>query len=214
MELLLYNLFQRSQMKSVPSKNADNQHQNQRLLANINLLVIRDVCSCSDPTRPAADGLLHRVHQRLHACEPRAQIHSQAFGLQNEPDDGLRRGLTIVELAVWLLAVDDVEAVVGAHAHAAHLKVEPLVMVITVDVWIQDQVVLKSVRGERDNWIRWTTTLTINKTVVENADLYAANTHFLTWTAFRRLPDSNCELNRRDSPLSSMTGQLHFETWH
>lgn len=57
-------------------------------------------------------------------------------------------GLTIVELAVWLLTVDDVEAVVGAHAHAAHLKVEPLVMVITVDVWIQDQVVLKSVGGE------------------------------------------------------------------
>lgn len=59
----------------------------------------------------------------------------------------LRMGLTIVELAVWLLTVDDVEAVVGAHAHAAHLKVEPLVMVITVDVWIQDQVVLKSVGG-------------------------------------------------------------------
>lgn len=35
----------------------------------------------------------------------------------------------------------------GAHAHAAHLKVEPLVMVITVDVRIQDQVVLKSVGG-------------------------------------------------------------------
>lgn len=59
MQLLLYNLFQRIQMKSVRSKNADNQHQNQKLSANINLLVIGDVCSCSDPTRPAADGLLH-----------------------------------------------------------------------------------------------------------------------------------------------------------
>lgn len=69
--------------------------------------------------------------------------------MKDEPDDSLKMGLTIVELAVWLLTVDDVEAVVGAHAHAAHLKVEPLVMVITVDVWIQDQVVLKSVGGAR-----------------------------------------------------------------
>lgn len=33
-----------------------------------NLLVVADVGSCSDPTRPATDGLLHRVHQHLHAC--------------------------------------------------------------------------------------------------------------------------------------------------
>lgn len=42
--------------------------------------------------------------------------------------------LTVVELAVGLLRVDDVEAVVGSNTHAADLKVEPLVIVITVDV--------------------------------------------------------------------------------
>lgn len=42
--------------------------------------------------------------------------------------------LTVVELAVGLLTVDDVEAVSSSHTHAAHLKVEPLMVVITVDV--------------------------------------------------------------------------------
>lgn len=42
--------------------------------------------------------------------------------------------LTIVELAVRLLAVDDVEAVGGAHTHVAYFEVEPLVVVIAVDV--------------------------------------------------------------------------------
>lgn len=42
--------------------------------------------------------------------------------------------LTIVELAVGLLRVDNVEAVGGSDTHATHLKVEPLVVVITVDV--------------------------------------------------------------------------------
>lgn len=42
--------------------------------------------------------------------------------------------LTVVELAVGLFTVDDVEAIGGPHAHAAHLKVEPLVVVVTVDV--------------------------------------------------------------------------------
>lgn len=55
--------------------------------SNMNLLVIRDVCSCSDPTGPAADGLLHRVHQELHAWrQTRAHTQSQICGLKNEPD--------------------------------------------------------------------------------------------------------------------------------
>lgn len=42
--------------------------------------------------------------------------------------------LTIVELAVGLLTVDDVETVGCSNTHPAHLKVEPLVVVITVNV--------------------------------------------------------------------------------
>lgn len=187
------------------------------------LLVIRNVCSCSDPTRPAADGLLHRVHQELHAWEhPHAQTptQSQVFGLKNEPEDTPRMGLTVVELAVWLLTVDDVEAVGGPHAHAAHFKVEPLVVVITVNIRVQDQIVLKSVGGAQElkptdyninhqqNWygknFRFDHIFYLN---------VATNTYFLIWTAFLRLPDSNCELNLRDSPLSAITGQLKFETW-
>ena len=51
--------------------------------------------------------------------------------------------LTKVELAVEFFAVDNVEAVVDVSGHVADLKVEPLMMVVGVDVWVQDQVVLK-----------------------------------------------------------------------
>lgn len=71
------------------------------------------------------------------------------FGLKYEPDDTWRMGLTIVELAVWLLTVDDVEAVGGPHAHTAHFKIKPLVMVITVNIWIQDKVILKPVERKK-----------------------------------------------------------------
>ena len=49
---------------------------------------------------------------------------------------------TEVELAVELLAVDDVEAVVDVCLHVRHLEVEPLVMVVRVHVGVQYQVVL------------------------------------------------------------------------
>ena len=49
---------------------------------------------------------------------------------------------TEVELAVELLAVDDVEAVVDVRLHVRHLEVEPLVMVVRVHVRVQYQVVL------------------------------------------------------------------------
>lgn len=51
--------------------------------------------------------------------------------------------LTIIELAVGFFTVDDVETIGHSHMHAAHLKVEPLVVVITVDVRVQHQVILK-----------------------------------------------------------------------
>ena len=53
-----------------------------------------------------------------------------------------RRGLTVIKLAVGLLTVDDVEAVVRPNVHPAHLKIEPLVIVVTVDVRVEHQVVL------------------------------------------------------------------------
>lgn len=59
--------------------------------------------------------------------------------------------LTIVKLAVWLLAVDEVEAVGNTHTHVAHLEVEPLVVMIAVDVWIQHKIILipgKNITGD------------------------------------------------------------------
>ena len=50
--------------------------------------------------------------------------------------------LTKVELAVELFAVDNVEPVVDVGLHVAHFKVEPLMMVIGVHIWTQDQIVL------------------------------------------------------------------------
>lgn len=64
-------------------------------------------------------------------------------------------GPTIVELAVWLLTVDDVEAVGGPHAHPAHLKVEPLVMVIAVNIWIQDKIILEPVEEKMHKKQKW-----------------------------------------------------------
>lgn len=55
--------------------------------------------------------------------------------MQQKNDQG-SQSLTVVELAVGLFTVDDVEAIGGSHAHAAHLKVEPLVVVVTVDVGV------------------------------------------------------------------------------
>lgn len=73
----------------------------------------------------------------ISTCMPentRRHTQSELCSLKHEPDDLWRMGLTIVELAVGLLTVDDVEAVVGPHAHTAHLKIEPLVVVITVNI--------------------------------------------------------------------------------
>ena len=57
--------------------------------------------------------------------------------------DVTKQCLTKVELTVEFLTVDDVEAVLYISLHVAHLEVEPLVVVVRVDVWTQDQVVLQ-----------------------------------------------------------------------
>lgn len=66
--------------------------------------------------RAAVDSVLYRVHQHLH---------------------------TIIELAVGLLTVDYVESITNSRTHIAHLEIEPLVIVITIDIGVQDQVILK-----------------------------------------------------------------------
>ena len=49
-------------------------------------------------------------------------------------DKGIYWTLTEIELAVGLLAVDDVESVAHTCSDVGHLEVEPLVMVVVVDV--------------------------------------------------------------------------------
>lgn len=121
------------------------------------LLVVTDVCSCPDPARSATDRLLHRVHQYLHAYTQRStwtHTHKEKGrkamrlfnwnGISYRGDPDVVVPLTIVELTVWLLTVDDVEAVDSSNTHTAHLKIEPLVVVITVDIWVQHKVILIS----------------------------------------------------------------------
>lgn len=55
---------------------------------------------------------------------------------------------TIVELAVGFLTVDDVEAVRDGSLHAAHLEVEPLLVLGAVYVSVDQQVILKPVESE------------------------------------------------------------------
>lgn len=50
--------------------------------------------------------------------------------------------LTVIKLAVGLLAADDVKAVRDVALHAADLKVEPLEVLGAVHVRVQDQVIL------------------------------------------------------------------------
>ncbi len=45
--------------------------------------------------------------------------------------------LTKVELTVEFFTVDNVEPVLDPSIHVRHLKVEPLVMVICVYIWVQ-----------------------------------------------------------------------------
>lgn len=51
--------------------------------------------------------------------------------------------LTKVELAVEFFAVDDVEAVRYIGHHVTDLEIEPLVVVVRIYIWIQNQVILK-----------------------------------------------------------------------
>lgn len=55
---------------------------------------------------------------------------------------------TIVELAVGFLTVDDVEAVRDGSLHAAHLEVEPLLVLGAVYVSVDQQVILEPVESE------------------------------------------------------------------
>ena len=72
-----------------------------------------------------------------------SSLHANEWKLRGQLDDcKRRRKLTKVELAVDLLTVDDVELVRHAGVHVAHFEVEPLVMVVRVDVAVEYQVIL------------------------------------------------------------------------
>ncbi len=79
------------------------------------IAVVGDLCAGPDPALLIETKGCRREHQRLHA---------------------------VVELAVWFLAVDDVESVGHPRLTVADFEVEPLVMVIGVDISIQQEVIL------------------------------------------------------------------------
>lgn len=60
----------------------------------------------------------------------------------------LFRARTVIKLAVGLLTVDDVETVRDGGPHAAHLEVEPLLVLRAVHVGVEQQVVLQPARSE------------------------------------------------------------------
>lgn len=57
--------------------------------------------------------------------------------------------LTIVELAVALLTVDDIKTVWDIGCHVTNFKVKPLGMLRRVNIWIQYEVIFISRREER-----------------------------------------------------------------
>lgn len=58
------------------------------------------------------------------------------------------RAHTVIKLAVGLLTVDDVEAVRDASSHAAHLEVEPLLVLAAIHISVDQQVVLPPAKSE------------------------------------------------------------------
>lgn len=49
---------------------------------------------------------------------------------------------TIVELAILLLTVDNIEDIWNISLHVANFKIKPLMMASGVDIWHEDQVIL------------------------------------------------------------------------
>ena len=64
-----------------------------------------------------------------------------------------KHDLTKVELAVDLFTVHNVEPVLDFGIHVADFKVEPLVMVVGVDVWVENEVILIGTDLENNNTI-------------------------------------------------------------
>jgi hypothetical protein len=66
------------------------------------------------------------------------------------PHTGKGRCLTIIKLTVGLLTVDDVEPICHTRPHPTDFKVEPLVVMVTVYIRVQDKVVLASETQDKD----------------------------------------------------------------
>lgn len=58
------------------------------------------------------------------------------------------RAHTVIKLAVGLLTVDDVEAVRDGSSHAAHLEVEPLLVLAAIHVSVDQQVVFPPAKSD------------------------------------------------------------------
>lgn len=59
-----------------------------------------------------------------------------------------QRAHTIVELAVGFLTIDEVEPIRDSGPHAAHLEVEPLLVLGAIHISIDQQVILKPAESE------------------------------------------------------------------
>lgn len=153
--------------------------------------------------------------------------------MENECLTSVVLNLTVVELAVWLLTVDDIEAVGGPNTHAAHLKVEPLVVMITVDVWIQHKVILVSKEIPHDlkyqpsaTWTQyilhwdctageteWKLSTALNTTVIK-ADL-SRIVHLIDEEYKYLLPNLNClpEVTRLKLRVELQRFTIIFNHW-
>lgn len=58
------------------------------------------------------------------------------------------RAHTVIKLAVGLLTVDDVEAVRDGSSHAAHLEVEPLLVLAAIHISVDQQVIFPPAMSE------------------------------------------------------------------
>ena len=119
------------------------------------VFVVADSSTNTVPERPTLQCLRHGEHDRTHAWQT-THLHVVTNTVPKLPITTLRLRnasdkksvkyvgvvLTKVELAVNFLTVDNVELVWNTSLHAAHFEVEPLMMMVCVDVTVEYQVIL------------------------------------------------------------------------
>ena len=63
---------------------------------------------------------------------------------------GKGKCLTIIKLTVGLLTVDDVEPIGHTRPHPTDFEVEPLMVMVTVYIRVQNEIILTSERQDKD----------------------------------------------------------------